>query len=97
MKFKRWNIAAAEEKNVSALRGAGYPYLLSLVLAGRGVSSPEEAAVFLDHDLSLTLSPCHKHNTFGTHHGIKSHRDSQLGSIVNTKELTRLHISRVIC
>ena len=57
MKFKRWNIAAAEEKNVSALRGAGYPYLLSLVLAGRGVSSPEEAAVFLDHDRSLTLSP----------------------------------------
>ena len=57
MKFKRWNISASAEEDVFALRGAGYPYLLSLVLAGRGVKTPEEAALFLDHERSLTLSP----------------------------------------
>ena len=57
MKFKRWNIAAPAPQDVDALRSAGYPYLLSLVLAGRGISTVEEAALFLDHDRSLTTSP----------------------------------------
>ena len=57
MKFKRWNIAAPDQQNMAALREAGYPYLLSLVLAGRGVKSPEEAAEILDQERSLTLSP----------------------------------------
>ena len=57
MKFKRWNIAAADQENMAALREAGYPYLLSLVLSSRGVGSPEEAAEILDRERSLTLSP----------------------------------------
>ena len=57
MKFKRWNIGVTPEQDVHTLREAGYPYLLSLVLASRGIRTPEEAAVFLDQERSLTLSP----------------------------------------
>ena len=57
MKYKKWNIGAPEEAAVSQLREAGYPYLLALVLAARGVSSPETAAELLDRDRKLTLSP----------------------------------------
>ena len=57
MKFKRWNIAAADQEHLAALREAGYPYLLSLVLSSRGVGSPEEAAEILDRERSLNLSP----------------------------------------
>ena len=57
MKFKRWNIGAAPERDVAALRAVGYPYLLSLVLASRGVSTPEGAAEYLEREHSLSLSP----------------------------------------
>ena len=36
---------------------AGYPYLVSSVLATRGVTSVEEAAEFLDRDHRLAHSP----------------------------------------
>ena len=39
------------------LRGAGYPGLLSSVLAARGVGAPEEAALFLERERCLTHSP----------------------------------------
>ena len=57
MKFKRWNIGAAPERDVASLRAVGYPYLLSLVLASRGVNTPEGAAEYLDRERCLTLSP----------------------------------------
>ena len=57
MKYQKWNIGAPQEAGVAALREAGYPYLLSLVLASRGIASPERAAEFLDRDRKLTLSP----------------------------------------
>ena len=57
MKFKKWSIGTPEERDVALLRSAGYPYLLSTVLAARGVSSAEEAAEFLDREHSLSLSP----------------------------------------
>ncbi len=57
VKFKKWNIGAPAEDAVAALRGAGYPYLLSTVLAARGVSTPEAAAEHLDRERTLTLSP----------------------------------------
>ena len=44
MKFKKWNIGKPEERDVSLLRSAGYPYLLSIVLAARGVTTLESAA-----------------------------------------------------
>ena len=57
MKFQKWNIGAPDEQDIALLRGAGYPYLLSVVLAARGVHSPEAAAEALDRERSLTLSP----------------------------------------
>ena len=57
MKFKKWNIGKPEERDVALLRNAGYPYLLSTVLAARGVTTPEGAAEYLERDRSLTISP----------------------------------------
>ena len=57
MKYKKWNIGAPGEEDVALLREAGYPGLMALVLAARGVTSPEKAAEFLDRDRKLTLSP----------------------------------------
>ena len=57
MKFKKWNIGKPEERDVSLLRSAGYPYLLSIVLAARGVTTPESAAEYLERDRNLTISP----------------------------------------
>ena len=39
------------------LTGAGYPYLVSSVLASRGITTPEEAAAFLERDRDLPYSP----------------------------------------
>jgi len=57
VKYQKWNIGAPREEDVVALREAGYPYLLALVLAARGTASPETAAELLDRDRKLTLSP----------------------------------------
>ena len=57
MKFKKWSIGTPEERDVALLRSAGYPYLLSTVLAARGISTTESAAEFLDLERSLTISP----------------------------------------
>ena len=57
MKYQKWNIGAPREEDVAALREAGYPYLMAVVLAVRGIASPETAAEFLDRDRKLTLSP----------------------------------------
>ena len=57
MKFHRWNLPASEYNAARQLTDAGYPWLVSQVLAQRGVSSVEEAAAFLEHDRSLTHSP----------------------------------------
>lgn len=57
MKFKKWTIGSPAPEAVNGLREAGYPALLSTVLAARGVDAPESAAEFLDRERSLTLSP----------------------------------------
>ena len=57
MKFKKWIIGKPAERDVELLRSAGYPYLLSTVLASRGITTAEDAAVFLDRERSLTISP----------------------------------------
>ena len=57
MKFEKWNIGTPDPQAVDLLRGAGYPYLLSTVLAARGVDSAESAAEFLDRERTPTLSP----------------------------------------
>ena len=48
MKYEKWKIGEPKQQDVDLLRSAGYPYLLSTVLASRGVTTPEQAAVFLD-------------------------------------------------
>ena len=57
MKFEKWNIGTPKQQDVELLRAAGYPYLLSTVLASRGIVTPESAAEFLDRERSLTVSP----------------------------------------
>lgn len=57
MKFQKWNIGAPKDQDVALLRSAGYPYLLSTVLAARGVTTAEAAADFLDQERQLTISP----------------------------------------
>ena len=49
MKFKKWNIGAPPEQAVALLQSAGYPYLLSTVLAARGITTAEAAAEALSH------------------------------------------------
>ena len=53
----RWTSGGRDEAALERLREAGYPRLLSAVLASRGVGTPEEAALFLDRDRSLSWSP----------------------------------------
>ena len=57
MKFQKWNIGAPAEQDIALLRSAGYPYLLSTVLAARGITTAEAAAEFLDRERKLTISP----------------------------------------
>ena len=57
MKFSKWHIAPAEEADIRRLGEAGYPQLVSQVLAARGISTAEEAAAFLEREDKLTISP----------------------------------------
>ena len=57
MKFHKWNIPAPKRTAADKLTEAGYPWLVSEVLAQRGVTSAEDAAAFLERDRSLTHSP----------------------------------------
>lgn len=57
MKFQKWKIGSPAEQGVALLRAAGYPYLLSIVLAARGIDTPEAAASYLERERKLTISP----------------------------------------
>ena len=57
MKFRKWKMTATPREAVEKLTEAGYPRLVSEVLAQRGIRSAEEAAAFLERDRSLTYSP----------------------------------------
>ena len=57
MKFQKWNIGTPDERDVALLRSAGFPCLLSTVLAARGITSAEAAAEFLERSRKLTHSP----------------------------------------
>ena len=57
LKFKRWNIGSPQGADVERLRGAGYPYLLSTILAARGITTAEDAAAALERERKLSLSP----------------------------------------
>ena len=57
VKYERWQIPAVPERTVEALMGAGYPYLVSSVLASRGVATSEQAAEALEREHTLSHSP----------------------------------------
>ena len=57
MKFQKWHIADAHPQAAERLKAAGYPCLVSEVLASRGITTPEEAAAFLERDRDLPYSP----------------------------------------
>lgn len=57
MKFQKWEFTDASQEAVEQLMEAGYPYLVSSVLASRGVVTAEAAAAFLEREHSLTHSP----------------------------------------
>ena len=57
MKYQKWRIGTADERDVALLKEAGYPSLLAAVLAARGITTVEAAAEALDRETSLTLSP----------------------------------------
>ena len=53
MKYGIWNIQAPEPGAVNALVSGGYPPLPAMVLAARGMNSPEKACAYLNCDASL--------------------------------------------
>ena len=57
MKYVWWKGGDFDEAAADRLRSAGYPALLSAVLAARGVSTPEESALILDRERNLAHSP----------------------------------------
>ena len=57
MKYEQWNIADARGEIVDTLMDAGYPYLVSAVLASRGVETAERAAEVLERERGLSWSP----------------------------------------
>ena len=57
MKYTRWIGGDCPEETVARLTDAGYPYLVSSVLAARGVQTPEEATAFLTREYNLSYSP----------------------------------------
>lgn len=57
MKYEHWQIPAAPEDAIKALMDAGYPYLVSSVLAARGVTTSEQAAEALEREKTLAHSP----------------------------------------
>ena len=56
MKFQKWRIAEPHPEAAARLTAAGYPCLVSAVLASRGIATAEEAAAFLEHEQRLTYS-----------------------------------------
>ena len=57
MKFQNWRFAPISQESVDHLMAAGYPYLVSGVLASRGIDSAEAAAAFLEQENTLSHSP----------------------------------------
>ena len=57
MKFPSWHVAQENCAATQRLMDAGYPYLVSGVLASRAVDTAEAAAEFLTQETTLSLSP----------------------------------------
>ena len=58
MKYARWTAGDYNQDAAARLREAGYPELLSAVLAARGAETAEEGEAFLERERDLSHSPC---------------------------------------
>ena len=56
MKYTRWIGGAYSEEAVSRLMEEGYPYLVSAVLAARGVETRQQAEEALERERERLLS-----------------------------------------
>ena len=57
MKYERWICSPCDRHAVEQLMDAGYPYLVSSVLAARGITTVEAANSFLERETRLSYSP----------------------------------------
>lgn len=57
MKFQNWKIRPVDDQAVCALMEAGYPYLVAITLAPRGVRTAAEAENLLRRDENLAFDP----------------------------------------
>ena len=57
MKYQKWNIEQPDPRTVQTLQEAGFPLLVSTVLAARGVKTPEAARALLKQDEKPEFSP----------------------------------------
>lgn len=57
MRYDRWTGGDYDAEAVERLRAAGYPALLSAVLAARGAAAPEETLPMLERERQLSYSP----------------------------------------
>ena len=57
MKYRQWNIGAPDPEAVKRLYRSGIPWLLSVVLASRGIVEREAVRAALSRERRLTLSP----------------------------------------
>ena len=57
MKYARWTAGDYNQDAAARLREAGYPELLSAVLAARGAETAEEGEAFLERERDLSHSP----------------------------------------
>ena len=57
MRYDRWTGGNYDAEAAERLRAAGYPALLSAVLAARGAAAPEETLTILEREHRLSYSP----------------------------------------
>lgn len=57
MKYARWTAGEYDQDAAARLRRAGFPNLLSAVLAARGALTPEDGRAFLEREPALSYSP----------------------------------------
>ena len=57
MRYDRWTGGNYDTEAAERLRAAGYPALLSAVLAARGAAAPEETLTILEREHRLSYSP----------------------------------------
>ena len=66
MKYQQWSIPDLPAQAVDRLTGAGYPYLVSSVLASRGVTVNAVAPGFIATDMTAAMTDAAKEATLAS-------------------------------